>query len=67
MAHWMERFERSAPSVAAMFDERFVRIWRLYLASSTAAFLRGSIQLFQVVFARDRHNDMPWTRAHLYG
>jgi cyclopropane-fatty-acyl-phospholipid synthase len=65
-AAWLARFERSAGRVTAMFDERFVRIWRLYLASSTAAFLSGSIQLFQLVFARARHNDMPWTRAHLY-
>jgi cyclopropane-fatty-acyl-phospholipid synthase len=65
-AQWLERFERSADRVATMFDERFVRAWRLYLASSTASFLTGSIQLFQVLFARGRHNDMPRTRAHLY-
>jgi cyclopropane-fatty-acyl-phospholipid synthase len=65
-AHWLERFERSATLVATMFDPRFVRIWRLYLASSTAAFLSGSIQLFQLLFARAAHNGMPWTRRHLY-
>jgi cyclopropane-fatty-acyl-phospholipid synthase len=63
---WLERFERSADRVATMFDERFVRAWRLYLASSTASFSTGSLQLFQVLFARGRHNDIPWTRAHLY-
>ena len=35
-----------------MFDEAFVRAWRLYLAGSQAAFVTGSMQLFQVVFAR---------------
>ena len=39
-------------TVAAMFDERFVRMWRLYLAGSCAAFTGRSLQLFQVVFAR---------------
>ena len=49
--------------VAPMFDETFVRAWRLYLAGSQAAFITGSMQLFQVVFARGRSNAMPWTRA----
>ena len=35
-----------------MFDDRFVRMWRLYLLGSQAAFTVGELQLFQVVFAR---------------
>jgi len=49
-----------------MFDEKFVRMWRLYLAGSVAAFATGSLQLFQVLFAPGESNDVPWTRAHLY-
>ena len=49
-----------------MFDERFVRAWRLYLAGTTVAFRTGLLQLFQVVFARDRYNGIPWTRAQVY-
>jgi cyclopropane-fatty-acyl-phospholipid synthase len=41
-------------------------MWRLYLAGSIAAFNIGSLQLFQVVFAPQGNNDVPWTRAHLY-
>jgi cyclopropane-fatty-acyl-phospholipid synthase len=66
LEHWLERFERSATRVASMFDARFVRAWRLYLAGSIAAFRAGSLQLFQVSFARPQHNAMPWTRAELY-
>jgi len=66
LRHWLTRFERSAERVAAMFDDRFVRIWRLYLSGSIAAFTTGSLQLFQVSFARPRDNGIPWTRAHLY-
>jgi cyclopropane-fatty-acyl-phospholipid synthase len=50
-----------------MFDEAFARAWQLYLAGSTAAFRAGSMQLFQVTFARGSDNEVPWTRAHLYG
>lgn len=66
LRHWLTRFERSAERVAAMFDDRFVRAWRLYLSGSVAAFSSGSLQLFQVSFARALDNALPWTRAHLY-
>jgi len=67
LEHWWQAFERARDRVAALFDERFVRMWRLYLAGSMAAFKAGELQLFQVVFAPGRSNALPWTRAHLYG
>jgi cyclopropane-fatty-acyl-phospholipid synthase len=63
LAHWRERYNRAAGAVAAMFDERFVRAWELYLAGSQAAFNTGAMQLFQVVFARGSTNAIPWIRA----
>jgi cyclopropane-fatty-acyl-phospholipid synthase len=66
LRHWLARFEGSADRVAAMFDDRFVRMWRLYLAGSLVAFTTGWMQLFQVVFTRATNNDLPLTREHLY-
>jgi cyclopropane-fatty-acyl-phospholipid synthase len=63
---WLERFESNAPRVRQMYDDTFVRAWRLYLASSAAAFLCGSLQLFQVVFARRHDNTLPRSREHVY-
>jgi cyclopropane-fatty-acyl-phospholipid synthase len=63
---WLERFERSAGRVAEMLGPEFVRAWRLYLAGSVAAFRAGTLQLFQIVFARGKNNLVPCTRAHLY-
>lgn len=60
--HWRRRFEESSSQVAEMFDETFVRAWRLYLAGSQVAFTTGAMQLFQVVFARTGSNAIPWTR-----
>jgi cyclopropane-fatty-acyl-phospholipid synthase len=65
LQHWLERFEKSAERVGEMFDERFVRAWRLYLSGSIASFLSGSMQLFQISFARNA-SETSWTRAHLY-
>lgn len=64
--HWLARFEQHRDEVARMFDDRFVRTWRLYLAGSIAAFTTGTLQLFQVVFNRGTSNEVPWTRGHLY-
>jgi cyclopropane-fatty-acyl-phospholipid synthase len=60
--HWRQRFEASADQVSRMFDESFVRAWRLYLAGSQAAFSTGWMQLFQVVFSRGGGPPVSWTR-----
>jgi cyclopropane-fatty-acyl-phospholipid synthase len=66
LEHWLERFERHAPEVEKSYDKAFVRAWRLYLAGSIAAFTTGALQLFQVVFTRERNNQVPRSREHLY-
>jgi cyclopropane-fatty-acyl-phospholipid synthase len=60
---WRRRFEVAETDVAAMFDDTFVRAWRLYLAGSQAAFTTGAMQLFQVLFARGVSNAIPWRRV----
>lgn len=63
---WLERFEESAKQVSDMFGPEFVRTWRLYLAGAAAAFRVGTLQLFQIVFARTACQQIPPTRTHLY-
>ena len=65
--HWLRRYEENIERVTEMFDEKFARAWRLYLAGSLTAFKVGGMQLFQVSFARAGHNEIPWTRQYLYG
>lgn len=66
LRQWLAGYEAASERVRAMFDEKFVRMWRLYLAGSAAAFSTGTLQLFQVLFAPRGNNDIAWTRAHLY-
>ena len=66
LKHWLARFEDNLERVRAMFDERFVRMWRFYLASSAAAFACGELQLFQFVVSHCQNNDVPMTRNFLY-
>ena len=66
LSHWLERFNANEDKVKEMFDDNFVRAWRLYLAGSLAAFTAAHLQLFQVVFTRELNNTIPWSRSHLY-
>jgi len=63
LEHWRQRFKASASQVTSMFGDPFVRAWDLYLAGSQVAFTTGSMQLYQVVFARGGSNAVPWTRV----
>ena len=38
----------------------------MYLAGSIASFHVGSLQLWQVAFAREDARELPWTRARLH-
>ncbi|MFA5626037.1 MAG: cyclopropane-fatty-acyl-phospholipid synthase family protein [Thiohalomonadaceae bacterium] len=66
LEHWLERYESHEAEIEQIFGKEFVRAWRLYLASSSASFTSGNLQLFQILFARPQHNELPWSRAHLY-
>jgi len=62
---WLHNFDSVADKVAKMYSEEFVRMWRLYLAGSSAGFKSGTLQLYQVVFAPRGNNKVPWTREDL--
>jgi cyclopropane-fatty-acyl-phospholipid synthase len=66
LEHWLQRYEENVDLVAEMFDQEFVRTWRLYLAGSLTTFRTGGMQLFQVSFARAGNNQIPMTRHYLY-
>ena len=63
LEHWRLRFENASRQVQSMFDDQFVRAWRLYLTGSQASFSTGSLQLFQVLFERGHTPAAPFTRA----
>jgi cyclopropane-fatty-acyl-phospholipid synthase len=65
-AAWLENFEAVSSKVAEMYGEEFVRMWRLYLAGSSAGFSEGTLQLYQVLFAPAANNAVPWTRQYQY-
>jgi cyclopropane-fatty-acyl-phospholipid synthase len=65
---WRARFHQSLARVRALgFDDRFIRMWDLYLASCEAAFLERHTGLFQMVLLKNgaqrvQFNE-PWSEA----
>ena len=64
--HWSERFERARPTVLKKFDERFVRMWRLYLRASSAAFREGAVKVHQILASGGQPQNLPLTREDIY-
>jgi cyclopropane-fatty-acyl-phospholipid synthase len=66
LRHWLDRYRVAEDRVRKMFDDTFVRMWRLYLAGSVAGFETGTLQLFQVLFTTRENNHIPLTRQYQY-
>ncbi len=64
LAAWRTRFEANLDAVRDLYDERFCRMWRFYLAGSEVAFRTGGHVVFQVQIAR-RQEAVPLTRDYL--
>jgi cyclopropane-fatty-acyl-phospholipid synthase len=63
---WTENFEGNIDKVRQLFDEGFVRQWRLFLNSTAAGFKYGNSRLFQILVSKGLDNTLPVTRAHVY-
>lgn len=66
LRRWQSRFEDALPQVRAMYDERFVRMWRWYLVGSEVAFDDFDHVVLQIQLAKHR-GAVPATRAYLHG
>jgi cyclopropane-fatty-acyl-phospholipid synthase len=52
LREWNKRFEANRAKVAAMYDERFCRMWEFYLTTSESMFDTGTNQVFQMQLTR---------------
>ncbi|MEM7426729.1 MAG: cyclopropane-fatty-acyl-phospholipid synthase family protein [Pseudomonadota bacterium] len=44
---WLDRFYENWDKAAELYDERFCRMWELYLAASESAFIHDRLMIFQ--------------------
>jgi cyclopropane-fatty-acyl-phospholipid synthase len=54
LRHWRERFMAHKAEAAALYDERFVRMWEFYLAGSEMAFTHENFFIFQMQIVKKR-------------
>ncbi len=62
--HWRRRFAAKRDVIAGLYDERFCRMFELYLAGSELAFRQQGHMVWQMQLARDRQA-APLTRGYM--
>ncbi|KOA20402.1 cyclopropane-fatty-acyl-phospholipid synthase [Clostridium homopropionicum DSM 5847] len=64
--HWSKNFENKIEQVREKYDERFIKMWRLYLNSCAASFCASGLDIHQIIFSKGINNKLPMTRNYLY-
>jgi len=65
LRHWHERFVKNIDKARALYDDRFCRMWRFYLAASEESFRHAGHCVFQFQIAK-HVEAAPLTRDYLY-
>ena len=65
LKHWHSRFDMHRAEIAAMYDERFCRMWEFYLISAEMMFRTGAQEVFQMQLSRNR-DASPIRRDYIY-
>jgi Cyclopropane fatty acid synthase and related methyltransferases len=63
---WYANFSQHVDTIQQKFDERFVRMWGLYLSGCAAAFRTSGLDIYQLLFSKGLNNGLPLTYSHLY-
>jgi cyclopropane-fatty-acyl-phospholipid synthase len=61
---WRERFLAHRDEVERIYDQRFVRMWEFYLASSEMSFREQNLMVFQIQLTK-RQDVVPMTRDYI--
>ncbi len=64
LRHWRMRFEQQRAKAAALYDERFCRMWEFYLAGSESAFRQQGHMVWQMQLAHHAEI-LPATRDYM--
>ncbi|MDK0708779.1 cyclopropane-fatty-acyl-phospholipid synthase [Clostridium perfringens] len=66
LEEWCKNFMNHLNEERDMFDDEFLRMWHLYLATCAAAFHYWDIDIHQILFSKGINNTLPMTRKYLY-
>ena len=59
---WEKNYKEHLEEARQMFDEKFLRMWDLYLSACAATFHNGIIDLHQILMSKGINNDLPMVR-----
>ena len=65
LRHWREAFEARRDEVAAIYDERFCRMWDLYLVICEMGFRYENLMVFQIQLSKSL-DAVPLTRDYMF-
>ena len=65
LKHWYDRFQANREKAAALYDERFCRMWTYYLVAAEMSFRLGIQNVLQFQLTHDQEA-VPLTRDYLY-
>jgi cyclopropane-fatty-acyl-phospholipid synthase len=65
LRHWRRRFDANRDTIAALYDERFCRLFELYLAGSEFSFRHLNHMVWQLQLARHQ-SAVPLTRDYMF-
>jgi cyclopropane-fatty-acyl-phospholipid synthase len=65
LKHWRQNFERNRARIAALYDERFCRMWEFYLIGSELSFRYDYNMVFQMQMSRGI-GAVPITRDYMF-
>lgn len=64
LRQWYARVEANKEEIVRLYDERFYRMWKFYLAGSATAFEHGNMVVYQLQYLRNRRA-VPITRDYM--
>ena len=62
---WEQRFQANRAKIAALYDERFCRMWETYLIGCEMGFRHMGLMVFQIQIAK-KIDAVPLTRDYIY-
>jgi cyclopropane-fatty-acyl-phospholipid synthase len=62
--HWRRRFDANRARIRDLYDERFCRMWEIYLIGAELSFIHQNLVVFQIQLAK-RPDAVPLTRDYM--
>src|SRR4051794_39740947 len=64
LRHWRQRFQANRARIRELYDERFCRMWEIYLAGTELSFIHQNAVVFQIQLTK-RPDAVPLTRDYM--